>query len=299
LRADVTRKSEFHDALDDASKDCSELRSYAYMIKQVLEQGSIHRLMSLLNTEMEFVDYLYDFLEEYDEFLELMEKKFGIETISVLKVLKETIGEVRMAIAQMKVMLSKNDLISAKSCSETIDKESTKFYQTFDSISILPEKIDYSKLDPRDWKLIGIPGLHYRPKVFLSYPWRGKNPKKDTNEMMIETYVKPMLKLLDIEPVTLRDHLRPQDQVDDRATQLIGDSDGIIGFYTKSDRAENVEHELSQSGNIVAICSEIGAKTPSMRRSRWQIEFSRQQMGDLVIELMKAFKEKELFRLVI
>jgi hypothetical protein len=298
LRADVT-KSQFEADLNGVLIECQFLSNYSGYIKSELERRDLPALLPSLNRESQILDRFYDFLDEYGDFLDILDRKFSIEVANALKLCRRIIGDLKTSILQMKTAVSQSNWDSAKTCSDDIEKNVVSFRETFGIISTVPERIDYSKLGPEDWKLIGIPGLHYPAKVFLSYHWRDKNPNKDTNEMMITAYIKPMLQLLDIEPVTLRDHLRPQDQVEDRATQLIGGSDGIIGFYTTKDSVGNVEHELSQSHNIVAICAEIGATTPSMRRARWQIEFSREQMGDLVLELAKALKEKKLFRLAI
>jgi hypothetical protein len=107
------------------------------------------------------------------------------------------------------------------------------------------------------------------------------------------------LTALDIKPVTLRDDIRAEDELDEKAKELIGDADGVIGFFTRGDPVGNIEHEISMSNNLVAIFTEIGAKTPSMRRARWQLEFDRDEMGDFVLALMKALKDKQLFRLMV
>lgn len=169
----------------------------------------------------------------------------------------------------------------------------------FSVICTLPHVVDYSKLSNRDWRMIGVAGIHYRSKVFLSYYFRDIDPRKDENQKFIDYYVKPTLKLLNIEPITARDYLKPQQLIDDKATELIIDCDGIIGFYTKGDSIENVEHELSKNRNIVAICREVGAKAPSMRLSRLLINFKRDQVGDLLIQLIEVSKRKGLFRLVV
>ena len=150
---------------------------------------------------------------------------------------------------------------------------------------MLPYLIDYSKLSSKDWKMIGVAGIHYRSKIFLSYYFRNDDPKKDENQKMIDYYIKPALELLGIEPVTARDYLKPQELIDDRIIGLIEDCDGIIGFYTKGDSIENVEHEISRNDNVVAICKEEGAKAPSMRLSRLLINFKRDEMGDCLIKV--------------
>ena len=81
---------------------------------------------------------------------------------------------------------------------------------------------------------------------------------KNENQRMIDYYVTPLLKLLNIKGVTARGHLKPQELVDDKIVTLIEDCDGIIGFYTKKDDVSNIEHELSKNDNIVAICLEKG-----------------------------------------
>jgi len=187
----------------------------------------------------------------------------------------------------------------SRDVSATITEKISSMKESVDVIATLPERIDYAKLDHRDWRKIGKAGVHYRSRVFLSYHYRDDDPKKDENQKMIDDYIKPTLDLLNVEPVTSRDHLKPQELIDDKIGELVRDCDGIIGFYTKDDSISNIEHELSQHENIVAICKEEGALTPSMRLSRFQINFNRTEMGDLLMKLISALKGKQLFRLVI
>ena len=163
----------------------------------------------------------------------------------------------------------------------------------------LPHVIDYSKLSNKDWRMIGVAGIHYRTKVFLSYYFRDADPKKDENQKFIDNYVKPTFQLLNIEPVTARGHLKPQELIDDKVMELVENCDGIIGFYTKDDSVENVEHELSGNDNIVAICREEGARAPSMRLSRLLIDFKRDEMGNFLIEMIGILKDRSLFRTMV
>jgi hypothetical protein len=94
-----------------------------------------------------------------------------------------------------------------------------------------------------------------------------------------------------------RDVIGSQDLIEDKAIGAASECDGIIGFYTKDDDTATVEYELANNENVVAICQEKGAKSPSIKRSRYQIVFDRSDTGHLLLELLKAIKDKDLFRL--
>jgi hypothetical protein len=114
----------------------------------------------------------------------------------------------------------------------------------------------------------------------LSYAFRDRNPTNDSNQKLIDYYIKPLLEILDIEPVTARSHLKSQDLIDDDVIALVKECDGIIGFYTFNDPITNIEHEVAHSR-----CNEEGAESPKMRKSRLQINFTREETGRLVLTL--------------
>ena len=116
---------------------------------------------------------------------------------------------------------------------------------------------------------------------------------------MIDYYIKPLLNSLNIVPLTFREYLRPQDLMDEKNKELVKSANGIIGFYTYDDKIENIEYELSLNENIIAICIEKGARSPSLRRARLQIGFSREKMADILLRLLQTLKERNLFNLVI
>lgn len=252
-----------------------------------------------LNSLTDYTKNLIGFIEKYDKFLNALENKFNIHLTNTPKVLRTKAIEVVTAIGQMKLAVAQQRFDITETTLNDLKEKVSSLKLGFEELSTLPQRIDYSALTNQDWRLIGVPGIHYKAKIFLSYRWREKDPKKDENEAMIDNYVKPVLALLNIIPVTLRDHLKAQDDQNEIAKDLIGDADGIIGFYTKGDSVANIEHELSMSNNLVAICTEIGANTPSMRRGEWQLEFKRDEMVDLIMGLMKALKDKQLFRLML
>ncbi|MDX1813219.1 MAG: hypothetical protein R3319_00345, partial [Candidatus Bathyarchaeia archaeon] len=57
------------------------------------------------------------------------------------------------------------------------------------------------------------------------------------------------------------------------------------------------EHEVAHSCRIIALCVEVGADSPKMRQSRLQINFNREETGRLVIDIAKALRDKEMFKL--
>lgn len=233
-----------------------------------------------LNSISTALDQMHSFLLKHNDFFRVVDKKFGTHTMKFSESSMRAISDMRNQLDQMLIFLSQNKSKAAKEIFKNFVSNWKSLIDQLSGISILPQKIDYSKLSNKDWRMIGVAGIHYKSKVFLSYFFRDADPKKDENQKMIDYYVKPTLDLLDIEPVTAREYLKPQELINDRIVELIEDCDGIVGFYTKGDSVENVEHELSRNPNIVAICKEEGAKVPSMRLSRLLINFRRDQMGD-------------------
>jgi hypothetical protein len=290
-------QSQFEDDLSHALNSVGWLDKLLAPATMYFKDRNVSELISTLDLLLRYNSNVQEFVEKYDKFLEVVEAKFNIELSNSTKVLRTNVIGVKNTIVQTKQAIAKRKF--NKSSLSEVAKAVANLKVGFDELSVLPQKIDYSLLGNQEWRLIGIPAIHYKAKVFLSYFYRDNDPKKDENEGMINTYVKPVLEYLDIVPVSLRDQLQAQDKVIEKAENLIADADGIIGFYTKGDSVENVEHELSLNKNIVAIFTETGAKGPSMRRSEWQLEFSRGQMGDLILALVKALKNKQLFRLVV
>jgi len=238
-----------------------------------------------------------DFLAKYATFLQALEDSQGIPTKDLLAHMRNTITSIKRQIVRIKDLVAESKFTLAGTHFQELLRTMDDLRKDLDTLAGLQIKIDYSRLDSGIWRMIGIPGIHYKSRVFLSYPWRDKDPKKDTNERMLNDYVKPILELLGIAPVTLRDHALPQEPIDDKAVRLIKDCDGVIGFYTKGDSILNVEREISQHPGLIGICNENGCSGPTMRRDKWQIEFVRTEMAELVIQLIKVVKSGGLFRI--
>lgn len=291
-------KSQLEDDLGGALSQHRTAQTAVGLLEPCLKEKDLPEILSRSMILQFSLDGVHDFLAKYNDFLELVETKFGITTKQHLNILKQTISDLKQAVDELKTMASQDRFDTAEGSLKRVIDKAKDMKNNFEVISSVPWRIDYSRLDDADWKKIGIPGVHYRSKVFLSYAYRDDDPKKDKNQEMIDHYIMPLLQLLNIEPLISRGRLRTQDLVDDKTTVAIKNCDGIMGFYTKGDSVSNVEHELAQNSNIVAICAEREASTPSMRRSRWQIDFDRDAMGDLMIELIQALKGNGLFRLV-
>jgi hypothetical protein len=275
---------------------------YASIFIRSLEGYLVKHNIVGLFTSMRYISNCFDeimnFLEKYEEFFVRLDKKFSTKIVNYSTNAKSEINSIRHDIRETKLLLSQNKLGAVQTVVNDIINKFETLRQQSNLLAIIPERIDYSKLDNKDWKMIGVAGLHYKSRVFLSYPFRDNNPRKDQNEQLI-IYVKQLLDLLGIQVVTARDYLRPQDPIDDKIVELVKSCNGIIGFYTKGDTFSNVEHELSQNDNIIAVCMETGAEAPSMRLSRLLINFNRNEIGDLLLHLIQALKENKLFRLVI
>jgi hypothetical protein len=83
----------------------------------------------------------------------------------------------------------------------------------------------------------------------------------------------------------------------DDVIKLVKECDGIIGFYTVNDSIANIEHEVANNRVTIALCKEEGADSPKMRNSRLQINFTREETGRLLIDIARALRDKQLFRL--
>lgn len=266
-------------------------------LKSDLQNQNVPQVFSDLNYCLQNLSRLCDFLEKYDVFFERVNKKFSINIVGCNSA-KVNLREIRTRLQQITTFVSQKKFDFA----DTIYEETMEYYKRFienlAEISIIPYQIDFSKLDNRDWRTIGLAGIHYRSKVFLSYPFRDDDPKKDENQILIDYCIKPLLNLLNIEAVTARGNLKAQDLIDNDIINLVKECDGIMGFYTKGDDIANVDHELSNNDNIIAICLEEGANTPSMRLSRLMINFNRTTgIGDLLLGLTESLKNKKMFSL--
>jgi hypothetical protein len=293
-------ESDFNDDLERVSVDLSATETIFHLLDGYIK--SKHKVIDscfYLRHVRQILDKLHDFLLKYNDFFKILDEKFGTNGTNCGESSKKIIGGMKKEVDQLIILVSQKKFENALESLNSLSKDYDTLKNGFEEIVALPYKIEYSKLSNKDWRMIGLAGVHYRSKVFLSYCFRNDDPKKDENQEMMDYYVKPTLELLNIIPVTSRGYLKPQELIDDRITELIEDCDGIIGFYTKDDSVENIEHELSISRNVIAIFWEEGAKAPSMRRSRLQIKFQRNEMGDFMIGLIKALKEQGLFRLTI
>ena len=295
----LEKKTEFEQELLNASDSISTVGTVILLIEAQVKRKEIINIMRNLRDGLYFLNKIHDSLLRYNDFLEILDKKFGTNSMKHNKSSMKTIGDMKKEIGQMLTLVSHGKLKVAEEIFKSFASNFRSLKKNLAVICKLPYIIDYSKLSNRDWRMIGVAGIHYRSKVFLSYHFRDPDPKKDENQQLIDYYVEPTLELLNIESVTARGYLKPQELVDDRIIELIEDCDGIIGFYTRNDSVENVEHELSKNPNVIAICKEEGARVPSMRLSRLLIDFKRDQMGDFSLQLIRALKDKGLFRLMI
>ena len=293
------KETKFEWELSQASSAITTIRMAVLLLESFIKARDIIETISFLNYASRSLNKVHDFFLKYDDFFGILDKKFGTSTMKCSKSSNKIVGGMKRQVEQLLLFVSEKKFETMKGILTDFIGDFKRLEKSFSVISTLPYTIDYSKLSNKDWRMIGVAGLHYRSKVFLSYCFRDVDPKKDENQKLIDYYVKPTFKLLNIEPVTARGYLKPQQLIDDEATELIEDCDGIIGFYTEDDSIENVEHELSKNPNIVAICREIGGKAPSMRRSRLLINFKRDQTGDFLIQLIDVLKSKGLFRLVV
>lgn len=292
-------QSELEKELRGFASELSSLRNSVYVIGNELKRRDIPNCFTSFGIVSGELDRLANFLDKYDPFFPILDTKFGLNTVPHVKLVKSTLGSLRTGLDRLKTFVSEKKFKPADIEMKSFSKVAAGLIEGASSLFSVPTKIDYPRLDPEDWKMIGIAGVHYKSRVFLSYRWRDNNPTKDENESLIGNFVKPLLRLLGIVPVTFRDNSLPQDPIDDKATQLIRGCNGVIAFYTKGDPVSNVEHEIAQNQNLVAICNEEGSKCPSMRRDRLQIDFSRDDMTLMMLDLIEALKEKGLFRLVV
>jgi hypothetical protein len=263
----------------------------------ILEKNVGKALNAITNGSF-FLRRLDEFIDVYEDFIASVDRKFGVAVGVSLETMKRLSTELKNDLKNIIINIStdKNDLAS-QIIADSI-KSAKLLERNIAIIYAVPNLIDLSKLDHKDWKRIGKLGIHYRGKVFLSYAFRDKEPAKDENQKFVDYLIKPLLNLLDIEPITARSHLNVQENLEEGIMALILDSDGIIGFFTVNDPTQNIEHEISfDDTKIVAICKEEGANYASMRRAKLQIDFKRSEPSQLLLDLIKALKEKKFFSL--
>jgi hypothetical protein len=290
-------QSEFDEELRGFAGALASLKVSISVLDSELERRDIPSCFTSFGIVFGQLDRLANFLDKYDSFFPILDAKFGLDTVPQVKLVKSALGSLRTSLDQLKKFVSERKFKPADNEMKSLSKLAAGLIEGASSLFSVPAKIDYPRLDQKDWMMIGIPGVHYKSRVFLSYKWRDSNPTKDENESLMGNFVKPLLELLGIVPVTFRDNSLPQDPIDDKAIQLISNCNGVVAFYTKGDPISNVEHEIAQNQNLIAICNEEGSRGPSMRRARLQIDFSRDDMTVVMLRLIKALKQDGLFRL--
>ena len=291
----MTEKSKFEQAMERIGINVDRTGTSLDLLTDRIRGKQVMKTLESVSTVIDWLDNVYRLLLEYTSFFEILDNKFGTNAVKSNESAKKSLTEAEKCVEQIRVLASQRKFGSAEEFLTDLRKIYGNLVKHCEEIVVLPNLIDYSKLSGKDWRKIGIAGIHYKSKIFLSYPFRDDDPKKDGNQIFIDHYVKTVLDLLNITSVTARGYLKAHELVDDRIIELVEDCDGIIGFYTMGDSLENVEHELAHNQNVIAICRESGAKTPSMRLSRLQINFRRDETGNFIIELIKALKNKRMF----
>lgn len=268
--------------------------AHTFLLKK--EIGKALRCISAVKL---FLGDLQNFLDLYGDFIGSLDQKFGTNVNESCILVRKLDTEIGNDLKTIAINISTGRISFAVEIITDLLKKGSLLEEHIAKIYAIPHIIDFSKLTHEDWKKIGKAGVHYRSKVFLSYAYRDKDQTKDENQKFIDYLIKPLLNLLNIDPVTARSHLHLQDNIEEDTIALVSDCDGIIGFFTLNDATENVEHELSNNGNVVAICREEGASCPSMRRTKLQFDFNRKEPSQLLLQIVNALKEKELFKLKI
>lgn len=289
-------KNKFEEALEDITVNIERVKTSLQLLKIYIKGKQVIETLASMSSLFLWLNNIHKHLLEYNDFFEVLDDKFGTNAMKSNESVKRSLTKAEKCVEQIKVLIAQKKFKSAEEFLEDLHEIYDNVVKHCEEIIVLPNLIDYSKLSGKDWGKIGIAGIHYKSKIFLSYCFRDIDPKRDENQIFIERYVKPTLDLLDIIPITARDYLKAHELVDDKIIELVEDCDGIIGLYTKGDSVENVEHELAHNQNVIATCRESGAKPPSMRLSRLQINFKRDETGDLIIALIKALKDKRMFK---
>ena len=264
-----------------------------------LNEKKMGNALTSLGNAIDFSHAVQAILNKYEGFLESIDQKFGTDFKQACNSAKKLITEIVADIKNTCINISTGKTDIAQSIMKSPIRNQATLENELGKIRSLPHIIDFSKLSHHEWKEIGIPGVHFKSRIFLSYPFRDKDPTKDENQKFIDYLMIPLLNLFNIESVTARTHLQSQEQIEENTIALVADCDGIIGFFTTGDSIENVEHELANNPNVVAICREEGANPPSMRRSRLQLDFRRNEPSQLLLGIAKALKDKEMFRLYV
>lgn len=135
------------------------------------------------------LDSLQVFFEKYYSLFDSIDKQCGSEFSSKSNLIKKIINDMRNSIKQLELAVSKTDFNSARIFRAEIIKQISEIKPALTNIITVPIVIDFSKLSDLDWKRIGTPGIHYKSRVFLSYPFRDQNPIKDTNQELIDHYI--------------------------------------------------------------------------------------------------------------
>jgi hypothetical protein len=264
-----------------------------------LKEKDLANLLKDIKTVNEYSRPILNFLNKYGNFFNSVDQKFGTGFNEACNSAKRIANDILRDCKNVNINASEGRFDAVEAILNETTSKARELKNVFAKIITIPHVVDFSNLSHEDLKKIGVVGIHYKGRVFLSYPFRDKDPSKDENQKLIDYYIVPFLELLDVEPVTARKHLESQGLIDDDTIKLVKDCDGIVGFFTMNDSIANVEHELSNNPNIAAIFVEEGATAPSMRRSRLQFDFRRTETGFLLMNLTKALKDKGLFRLVI
>lgn len=288
-------ESDLHDLIQYADT----LRTALSVAQGFLKDNQIGKALRYMTTVENFSGYIRGFFDQYDSFLQSMDEKFGNNFAQSSKSARKMITEIATDSRNVCSLVSKGKIDAAASMLKESSKIVTMLESELGKIAALPYIIDFQKLTHADWRRIGVAGVHYRSRVFLSYSFKDKDPTKDANQQFMDNLIKPLLYLFNIEPVTARSHLHSQENIEESTIALVADCDGIIGFFTAGDSIENVEHELANNDNIIAICKEEGANSPSMRRSKLQIDFIRNEPSQLLLQLANGLKDKEMFRLAV
>lgn len=292
-------KTQFDSDLYFLVRDGDAVTTALELTKHYLTDKKMGKVLQRTKTANDFLYGIQGFLGKYESFLQSMDQKFGTEFEQICNSARKLITETQNDLKNININISVERIdIAGQILNESIGK-ATALENELAKISTLPHIIDLSKLTHDDWRKVGVAGIHYRSRIFLSYPFRDSDPTKDENQKFMDYLIKPLLNLLNIEPVTARSHLHLQERIEENTIALIADCDGIIGFYTADDPIENVEHELANNENVIAICKEEGAKSPTMRRSRLQLDFRRNEPSQLLIQIISALKDKQMFNLLV
>lgn len=267
--------------------------------QRFLKDKKMGKALQSTSAANDFLCNIQRFLGKYESFLQSIDQKFGTKFEQICNSARKLITEIQNDLKNININISVERIDIAKQILNESTGKAAALENELAKITTLPHIIDFSKLTHDEWRKVGVAGVHYRSRIFLSYPFRDSDLTKDENQKFMDYLIKPLLNLLNIEPVTARSHLHLQECIEENTIALIADCDGIIGFYTADDPIGNVEHELANNENVIAICKEEGAKSPTMRRSRLQLDFIRNEPSQLLIQIISALKNKQMFNLAV